>query len=213
MKLIKTTLLAFSITLGSCSSYHPDNGTTLQKKRVTQDFIYTNPKGVAVDLKKISFKTNGMVRTENPDVLGIGGTTYTYTRYGAWNSRTGQHDVFAMGDAPSQQMDLHDDQIYYGRALRSANQSVYDNRLTYALNFNDNSFEGFSVSVPDRYTFGDSIVMHGKMQGYTLMGTVESGNDKGRFSGQFYGPNGIEFVGIARFDNPNLDFSFGGDKQ
>lgn len=213
MKFIKTILLAFSFTLSSCSTYNPNSAAVLQKKRTTQDFIYTNPKGVAVDIKKISFKTNGMVRTENPDVLGVGGTTYTYTRYGAWNSRTGQQDVFAMGDLPSQQIELHDDQIYYGRAIRPTKQSVYDNRLTYALNFNENSFEGFSVSIPDRYTFGNSIVMHGKIQGDSIVGTVESGQDKGSFSGQFYGPNGIEFVGIARFVNPNLDFSFGGDQQ
>ena len=55
--------------------------------------------------------------------------------------------------------------------------------------------------------------MHGKTQGESIVGTVESGQDKGSFSGQFYGPNGIEFVGIARFVNPNLDFSFGGDQQ
>lgn len=213
MKLITTILLVFSVAVSSCSTYDQDNDVIRQKKRPPQDFIYTNPNGVAIDLKNISFKTNGMVRTENPDVLGIGGSMYSYTRFGAWNSRTGQRDVFALGDTPSQPMNLHDDQIYYGRALRSVNQSVYDNRLTYSLNFNENSFEGFSVSIPDRYTFGNSILMHGQMKGDTIVGTVESGNDKGTFSGQFYGPNGIEFVGIARFSNPNLDFSFGGDKQ
>ena len=213
MTFTKKTLLVLTLVLSACSTNNDRvNGASLAK-RPAQSFVYTNPNGGSIDLKKIIFKTNGMVRTENPDVLGVGGTTYAYTRYGAWNSRAGRQDVFAMGDSPSQKLDLHDDQIYYGRALRSTNQSVYDNRLTYALNFNENSFEGFSVSVPDRQTFGEGILMHGKMQGDQFTGTVESGKNKGTFSGQFYGPNGIEFVGIARFDNPSLDFSFGGDQQ
>lgn len=203
-----------SLLLAACGTVSTDNTPLKSPARIEgQPFIYTDPLGKSTDLSAITFKTNGMVRIEESSVLGVGGTLYTHTRYGAWASRTGQTDLFALGNTPSGIINLIEDQVYYGRALRAAQESVYDNRLTYTLNFNSHVLTGFSVSPPDVNTFGKSILMRGTINGDKISGTVESGTAKGVFSGQFYGANGAEFVGTAHFQNRNLDFSFGGDLQ
>lgn len=210
---IKTALLLLSLTLAACNTTLPPDTQPITKPRAEASFIYTNPKGDATDLKNLMFKTNGMVRTDYPEPLGVGGTTYAHTRYGAWNSRTGQTDVFVIGNDPSSSVNLQGDQIYYGRALRAINQSVYENRLTYVLNFKSGTFTAFSVSPTSLNAFGTDVTMNGTLKNNSIVGTANSGRAKGTFSAQFYGQNGIEFVGIARFDNHDLDFSFGGDVQ
>lgn len=216
MTLKNAALSLFVLSLAACTSAPISNSnqpTTVENTSPDAPFIYTNPNGKAIDLGTMPFKTNGMVRTQDPDVLGVGGTTHKYTRFGGWNSRNGQADVFVVARNPSKSVTLEGDQIYYGRALRSIQQSVFDNRLTFSLNFDKKTFVGFSVSVPDPRTFGSTLLLKGQINGTTIEGTVESGKNTGKFTAQFYGENGIELAGIARFSNPSLDFAFGGDRQ
>lgn len=214
MKIQKVSLSLFILALSACTTAPTETSTVANNAAIeSEGFTYTTPTGKAIDLNALPFKTNGMVRTQVPDVLGVGGTTYKYTRFGGWNSTSGQADIFVIAHHPTKKLNLTGDQIYYGRALRSIQQSVYDNRLTYSLNFDSKSFTGFSVSLPDSRTFGDKVLMKGQISGETIEGTVESGKAIGKFTGRFYGDDGIEMAGIARFSDPRLDFAFGGDRQ
>ena len=165
----------------------------------------TLPAGKSLPLVS-SKDTNGLVTT-------VGGTNYSYSRFGAVFSanRESPSEVFSVG-VPTSNMPTTGSAQYKGLLLgdgmtsdRQAFYTQFD--VSFAnktLTGTGNTVDGVKV-----YEFRD-----GKILGNTFAGVFAhpAADTAGTFAGQFFGPNAAELGGYAH-GQEGYTFSFGAKKQ
>ncbi len=197
--------------------------------------VYTyNFKGTDVDVT-LSGISAGTFYTSTEGAISkhIGGTTYSYSRFGvvaAYYSYGGSSitpaataplyvdgEVFYVGQKTSS-MPTTGTASYSGYLTTlSITGQFEDAPIGFDVNYGDKKIEG-SLKEPGSSLFGETISFDGTIDGSDFSGTATSSswNNSGTFSGSFFGPNAEELGGVGMFSDSvegALGFSFGAKKE
>ncbi|WP_409040398.1 transferrin-binding protein-like solute binding protein [Klebsiella sp. BIGb0407] len=91
---------------------------------------------------------------------------------------------------------------YIGSSMRESTRSD----ATFNVDFGAKTIIG-NISARDDY--GSAVAMQGKISNGGFSGDAQSGGQNGTFIGHFNGPAAEELGGIAQFNDPTKNTSFG----
>lgn len=169
-------------------------GNSVDNKVTFASGNYTyNYNGTKVDISPSGFNVNKILNlTSNGIKSATGGTTYSYSRFGAVSSSTDltKADFYYVGTKTAS-MPTTGTATYSGQ--------IVDSTLA-------NSDATFNVNYGDKTINSSSLALSGTISGSNFSGTVTGGT----FNGAFFGPNAEELGGIGTTNNSN--FSFGAKK-
>ena len=180
--------------------------------------VYTyNFQGVPVDVTLSGMTASGFVDTAGGGITRhIGGTTYSYSRFGVVASFDGftpgdtytDGEVFYVGQKTSS-MPITGAAIYSGYLTTLQGEDFYDATVTFNVDYGDKTISGNTLGVISM-TFDEGII-----NGSDFSGTVLSGTEiAGEYHGSFFGPNAEELGGVGTFDDEGgtFGYSFGAKK-
>lgn len=180
--------------------------------------VYTyNFKGTPVDVTLNGLEADDFVNTTE-DVIArhIGGTTYSYSRFGVVASysamTTEDHitdgEVFYVGQKTSS-MPTTGTATYSGYLTTLLDGEFSDATITFNVDYGESTIGG---AITDGYVFDTGAIV-----GSDFSGTVSANSFDvvGAYHGSFFGPNAEELGGVGTIDGAgveNFGFSFGAQK-
>jgi len=202
---------------------------------VGDDAEYTyNYQGTPVDVTLSGISAGTFyTSTEGAIAQHIGGTTYSYSRFGVVarnNSFSSSSiapaiyipeyedgEVFYVGQKTSS-MPTTGIATYLGHLTTLAGGEFYDVSVGFDVNYGDKIMRGGLTAPETGSVFGESILFDGTIVGSDFSGTVtaSSWDNGGTFSGSFFGPNAEELGGVGTLsdtEDRTIGFSFGAEHQ
>lgn len=203
---------------------------------VGDDAEYTyNYQGTPVDVTLNGLEAGGFVDiTEGSITRHVGGTTYSYSRFGVVASASSpmtsssiapaaaassyvDGEVFYVGQKTSS-MPTTGIASYLGHLTTLADGEFYDVSVGFDVDYGDKTMKGgFAVPEPGS-VFGDNVFFEGTIEGSDFSGVTsgDSWDNGGTFSGSFFGPDALELGGVGVLsdsENGTIGFSFGAERQ
>ena len=205
---------------------------------VGDDAEYTyNYQGTPVDVTLNGLEAGGFADiTEGSITRHVGGTTYSYSRFGVVASTsspmTGSSiapaatapdseyidgEVFYVGQKTSS-MPTTGIASYLGHLTTLADGEFYDVSVGFDVDYGNKIIEGGFTAAEPGSVFGNDVLFEGAIDGSDFSGITsgDSWDNGGTFSGSFFGPDALELGGVGVLsdsENGTIGFSFGAERQ
>ncbi len=192
------------------------------------DAVYTyNYQGTPIDVTLNGLEVDDFVRITGGDIaLFVGGTSYSYSRFGVVASRfslTGSSitpaaaaplydngEVFYVGQKTSSMPTTGIAKYTGDLTTLSSNGDFYDGFVEFEVNYGGKTMEGTAT------VFSQNMELDGTIDGSDFSGIMLSGPENvGSYHGSFFGPNAEELGGAGTFNDGGgtFGFSFGAKKE
>ncbi|MBN2768447.1 MAG: transferrin-binding protein-like solute binding protein [Campylobacterales bacterium] len=184
---------------------------------VGDDAVYTyNFKGTPVDVTLDGISAGTFyTSTEGAIAQHIGGTTYSYSRFGviaSYNTfSSGDHitegEVFYVGQKTSS-MPTTGTATYHGHTTTLSEGDFLDASVTFDVDYGSRKISG---NVDDGMIFDETNIVGSDFSG-TVSFEAEAAGD---YHGSFFGPNAEELGGVGTLGDESgyVGFSFGAQKE